>query len=111
MKVSIRGRLLLLTLGISIPLALVGVFALNRMWTIGRTQLDDSVKQQAELAAIAFEHWVDSQRQPLITIAAVAGHGQINSPGNNLQYVVSTRPFWIGLDIVDQTGLSSTLGS
>ncbi len=82
MKVGIRGRLLLLTLGIVIPLALVGVLALNRMWSTGRAQLDDSVKQQAELAAIAFERWVDAQRQPLITIAARVGPTKYHCAGD-----------------------------
>ena len=104
MKVGIRGRLLFLTIGIVIPLALVGVLALTRMWSTSRTQLDDSVKQQSELAAIAFERWVDAQRQPLITIAAVAAQQKISPPNSNLKYVVSTRPHWIGIDIVDASG-------
>lgn len=104
MKVGIRGRLLFLTLGVAIPLALVGILALNRMWDTGRAQLDDSVRQQAELAAIGFERWVDAQRQPLITIAALAAHQKINTAGSELQYSVSTRPYWIGLDIVDASG-------
>ena len=103
MKVGIRGRLLLLTLGVAIPLALVGVLALNRMGTPA-AQLDDSVRQQAELAAIGFERWVDAQRQPLTTIAALAAHQNINTAGSELQYSVSTRPYWIGLDIVDASG-------
>lgn len=105
MRVGIRGRILLLALGIGIPLALVGVFALGRMWTVGRSQLDDSVKQQSELAAIAFERWVDAQRQPLITIAAVAAARKGSLPfDDNLQYVVKTRPYWIDLRIVDTAG-------
>ena len=104
MKIGIRGRLLFLTIGIAIPLALVGVLALTRMWSTSRTQLDDSVKQQSELAAIAFERWVDAQRQPLITIAAVAAQQKISPPNANLKYVVSTRPHWIAIDIVDASG-------
>src|SRR5918999_43673 len=104
MKIGIRGRLLLLTLGIAIPLAVIGILALNRMWNLGRAQLEDSVKQQAELAALAFDRWVDSQRQPLITIAALAGQQKINPSDTNLRYVVSTRPHWLGLDVVDSSG-------
>src|ERR671915_1958851 len=104
MKIGIRGRLLLLTFGIAIPLGLIGVLALNRMWNIGRAQLDDSVKQQSELAALAFDRWVDSQRQPLITIAAVAGQQKFNASDTNIQFVVSTRPRWLGLDVVDASG-------
>jgi signal transduction histidine kinase len=104
MKIGIRGRLLLLTFGIAIPLAVIGILALNRMWNLGRAQLDDSVKQQAELAALAFDRWVDSQRQPLITIAAVAGQQKLNASDTNIQFVVSTRPYWLGIDVVDASG-------
>ncbi|MFY9620612.1 MAG: ATP-binding protein [Pyrinomonadaceae bacterium] len=104
MKIGIRGRLLLLTFGIAIPLAVIGILALNRMWSLGRAQLDDSVKQQAELAALAFDRWVDSQRQPLITIAAVAGQQGIDPSTANLRYGMRTRRHWLGLDVVDASG-------
>jgi len=104
MKVGIRGRILLLAIGIGIPLALVGVLALRQMRSIGRLQLEDSVSQQSELAAIAFEHWMDAQRQPLITIAAVAADRKDYPFNNNLPYVVKTRPNWIDLRIVDKSG-------
>jgi signal transduction histidine kinase len=104
MKVGIRGRILLLAIGIGIPLAVVGVLALRQMRNISRLQLEDSVSQQSELAAIAFERWVDAQRQPLITIAAVAADRKAYPFDNNLQYVVKTRPYWIDLRIVDSSG-------
>ena len=104
MKIGIRGRLLLLTFGIAIPLAVIGILALNRMWNLGRAQLEDSVKQQAELAALAFDRWVDSQRQPLITIATVAGQQGIDPSSANLRYVIRTRRYWLGLDVVDASG-------
>src|SRR4051812_34114581 len=69
---GIRARLLLLAVGIAVPLMIVGVADLRGMWAVSRAQLDDSVRQQAELAALAFERWVDAQRQPLVTIAAIA---------------------------------------
>src|SRR5204863_1270657 len=86
------------------PLALVGVLALRQMRNISRLQLEESVSQQSELAAIAFERWVDAQRQPLITIAAVAADRKAYPFDNNLQYVVKTRPYWIDLRIVDSSG-------
>lgn len=104
MRIGIRERILLLTLGITFPLAGVGVLYLTHVWSISREQLDDSVKQQAELGAIAFERWVDAQRQPLITIAAVAEDQENQSYGNNFAYVVKTRPHWIDLRIVDEDG-------
>jgi signal transduction histidine kinase len=96
---------LLLAIGIAIPLALVGVADLRGMWRVSRSQLDDSVKQQAELASLAFDRWVDAQRQPLLTIAAIAAEQKADSPYfNNLRYEVETRPHWIDLRIVDASG-------
>ncbi len=90
---------------------IVGVADLGGMWRVSREQLDDSVKQQAELAALAFERWVDAQRQPLVTIAAVASDQKpISSQKRdsshfvNLHYAVETRPHWIDLRVVDAEG-------
>lgn len=108
---GIRGRLLLLAVGIAVPLMIVGVADLRGMWRVSREQLDDSVKQQAELAALAFERWVDAQRQPLVTIAAVASDQKVTSSQKgdsshflNLRYAVETRPHWIDLRVVDANG-------
>jgi signal transduction histidine kinase len=103
MAISIRGQLLLLILGITVPLTLVGVLDLRRVWNISRAQLNDSVQQQAELAALAFERWVDSQRRPLETIAAIAADGKLESL-NPVEYIVTTRPYWIDLTIVNASG-------
>src|ERR1051325_11244012 len=99
MAISIRQQLLLLILGITVPFILVGVFDLLRVWNISRAQLDDSVRQQAELAALAFERWVDSQRRPLETFAAIVADGKEDSL-NGVQYGVKTRPYWIDVNIV-----------
>ncbi|MGB9181341.1 MAG: ATP-binding protein [Pyrinomonadaceae bacterium] len=107
MSLGIRGRLLMLAVGIAVPLAVVGAIDLRGMWNVSRAQLDDSVKQQAELAAIAFERWVDAQRQPLVTIAAAAAQQKLDdSSFINLRYIVETRPHWIDLRIVDAEGKS-----
>ena len=103
MAISIRRQLLLLILSITVPFTLVGVFGLLRVWSISRTQLNDSVQQQAELAALAFERWVDSQRRPLETIAAIAADGKVQSL-NSVQYGIKTRPYWIDVSIVTATG-------
>lgn len=100
---SIRQHLLLLILGIAVPFTLVGVFDLLRVWKISRAQLNDSVEQQAELAALAFERWVDYQRRPLETIAAIAADGRMQ-PLNAVDYGVKTRPYWIDVSIVSATG-------
>lgn len=103
---GIRGRLIVLAVGVAVPLMLVGVMDLRGMWSVSRAQLDESVKQQAELAAVAFERWVDAQRQPLTTVAAVASEHELKPSafGNNLRYTVETRPHWIDLHVLGPTG-------
>jgi signal transduction histidine kinase len=103
---GIRGRLLILAIGIAIPLAVVGVLDLRAMWRVNREQLDESVKQQAELAAVAFEHWVAAQRQPLTTVAAVVSERGLQSAEfrDNLRHVIETRPYWIDLQILNASG-------
>lgn len=103
MAISIRRQLLLLILSITVPVTLVGIFGLLRVWKISGTQLNDSVQQQAELAALAFERWVDSQRRPLETIAAIAADGKTQSL-NSVEYGIKTRPYWIDVSIVSAAG-------
>lgn len=93
----------MLIAGITLPFTFVGVLNLLRVWNIGRAQLDNSVKQQAELAALAFQRWVDAQREPLETIASIAADGKIQSLASE-QYIVKTRPHWIDLTLVDDSG-------
>src|ERR1043165_1788463 len=103
MAISIRRQLLLLILGITVPFTLVGIFGLLRVWNISRTKLNTSAQEQAELAAFAFERWVDSQRRPLETFAAMAADGKTESL-NGVQYVIKTRPYWIDVNIVSASG-------
>lgn len=112
---GIRDRLLLLVIGVAIPLAFVGVVDLREMRSISRAQLSDSIQQQAELAAIAFERWLDAQRQPLTAIAALASQRNIGQPlfADYLRSIVATRPNWIDLRIVDadnQTLIAQPVG-
>jgi HAMP domain-containing protein len=76
------------------------------MCDLSREQLDDSVKQQAELASVAFERWVDAQRQPLTTLADLSATQDVRSPAfvENLRSTVTTRSNWIDLRIVDAGG-------
>ena len=103
---GIRWRLLILTLGVAVPLAVVGIIDLRGMWGVSRNQLDDSVKQQAQLAAVAFERWMDAQRQPLMTVSAIASERGADSVElrENLQYSVQTRPHWIDLQVISSSG-------
>ncbi|HYO92370.1 MAG TPA: ATP-binding protein [Pyrinomonadaceae bacterium] len=107
---GIRGRLIILAVGVAVPLVLVGIADLRGMWRVSRSQLDESVKQQAELAAVAFERWVDAQRQPLTMIAAMAADERVEPAAFNvnLRYVVETRPHWIDLHVLGPAGENLT---
>ncbi len=102
---GIRGRLLTLVLGVAIPLSLVGLTSLWWMWTTSRRQLDDSVEQRAELAAVAFERWVDAQQRPLTTIAGYATERRVLSPAlaENLRFT-SSQLNSIDLHVLDLNG-------
>lgn len=103
---GIRSKLLLFATVVAVPLALLGVINLRGMWSVSQAQLNESVKQQAELAAVAYERWVDGQRQPLTTIAARAA-GQSEDLAflkSDLSYVAQTSPHWIDLRVVLSAG-------
>lgn len=104
---GIRGRLLLLAIGVAVPLALVGAVGLRGMWNASRLQLDDSIRQQAELASVAFERWVDAQRQPLNTLSAILdaqGPDASVTFAESMRFAVATRPHWIDLQILGPGG-------
>jgi len=106
LKVGIRGKLLLLAAGIAVPLVLVGTLDLRNMWRLSRSQLNDSVKQQVDLASVALERWLDDQKKALDAIAALAGDKDTHTPTirENLDNVLRTRPFWLDLRITNATG-------
>ena len=103
---GIRGKLLLLAAGIAVPLVLVGALDLRNMWQLSRSQLNDSVKQQVDLAAVALERWLIDQKRGLDAIAALAGDKDTRSPiiRENLEHVLRTRPFWLELRITNAAG-------
>jgi len=103
---GIRGKLLLLAAGIAVPLVIVGALDLRNMWRLSRSQLDDSVKQQVDLASVALERWLDDQKKALDAIAALAGVKDTRTPviRENLENVLRTRPFWLDLRITNAAG-------
>jgi len=109
--VGIRGRLTALSVGVAVPLVLVGLAALGGLWRESREQLDLSVEKQAQLAAVAFERWVDGQRQPLTTLAAyAASRGERPSEvREDLARVVGTRPDWIDLRVLNASQKTLTV--
>lgn len=88
------------------PLVLVGALDLRNMWRLSRAQLDDSVKQQVDLASVALERWLDDQKKALDAIAAQAGDNDMRTPAiyENLENVLRTRPFWLDLRITNSVG-------
>src|ERR1044072_9685793 len=104
--VGIRGKLLLLAAGIAVPLVLVGTLDLLNMWRLSRSQLNDSVKQQVDLATVALQRWLDNQKKALGAIAALAGDKDTRTPAirENLETVLRTRPFWLDLRITNAAG-------
>ena len=103
---GIRGKLLLLAAGIAVPLVLVGALDLRNMWRLSRSQMDDSVKQQIDLASVALERWLDNQKKALDAISAFTGDKDTSTPTirENLESVLRTRPFWLDLRITNAAG-------
>ncbi len=103
---GIRGRLVLLVLGIVIALILLGTIDLFRVWQFNREQLADSLKKRTEIAAVAFEQWANAQQEPLGTLAEILEDKPIRSViiQSNLLYLLQTRPHWINLQVVDERG-------
>lgn len=103
---GIRGKLLLLAAGIAVPLVVVGALDLRNMWRLSRSQMDDSVKQQVDLASVALERWLDNQKKALDAISSLAGDQDTRTPTirDNLESVLRTRPFWLDLRITNAAG-------
>lgn len=68
--------------------------------------MDDSVKQQVDLASVALERWLDNQKKALDAISALAGDKDTSTPSirENLESVLRTRPFWLDLRITNAAG-------
>ena len=103
---GIRGKLLLMAAVIAVPLVVVGALDLRNMWLLSRAQLNDSVMQQADLASVALERWLDDQKKALDAIAALADDKDTRTPTirENLENVLRTRPFWLDLRITNAAG-------
>ena len=103
---SIRGRLLMLTVGGVVPLLIVGLVVLWVVWSEKRNQLNESLEQQSELVAVVFDRWLDSQNQPLRTIASYPS-ADLTDPAKlktNLQAAMIPRRAWIDIRVLDASG-------
>ena len=104
-SLSIRARLLWLTLGLVVPLVLVGFVNLWGFWRASRVQLADSLEWQAQLAARAFEQRIQAHRQTLETVAVLANNHESRGVLNEyLDAIVKTRPQWLDVQIVNAAG-------
>ncbi len=103
---SIRGRLLALAIGGVLPLLLVGLSVLWIVWSDKQNQLNESLEQQAELAAVVFDRWLDAQYQPLKTIASYPPNHLNDKPAleENLKAALRNRTHWLDLRVLDANG-------
>ncbi|HEX7295124.1 MAG TPA: ATP-binding protein [Pyrinomonadaceae bacterium] len=109
---SIRGRLLALAIGGVLPLLIVGLIVLGIVWTQKQQQLNESLEQQAELAAVVFDRWLDAQYQPLKTIASYPPNHLNDKTAleANLKAALLPRTHWIDLRVLDASGRVVAIG-
>ncbi len=102
---TIRGRLLWLTLGLLVPLVLIGFFNLRGFRQASRTQINESLERQAQFAATAFEQRILAQRRTLETISILANNNESRfALRAYLDSIVRTRPNWLEVQIVNAAG-------
>lgn len=103
---TIRGRLLTLAVGGVVPLLVVGLTLLWAVWGGKQQQLNEALEQQAELAAVVYDRWLDAQRQPLLTIASYPAERLHDPPAleADLRAVLVPRPHWVDLRVLDAGG-------
>jgi signal transduction histidine kinase len=92
-----------LAIGGVVPLLIVGLIVLWAVWSGKQQQLNEALEQQAELASVIFDHWLDAQYQPLRTIASYSPE-QLSDQSSleaDLKAALIQRPFWIDLRVVD----------
>src|ERR1041385_5062614 len=103
---NIRKRLLILAIGGVVPLLLVGLALLWSVWHAKQQQLNDGIEQQAELAAVLFDRWLDAQKQPLRTIAEYSSQNKTDqSPLQEaLEAAMAPRSSWTDLRVLGADG-------
>jgi signal transduction histidine kinase len=76
------------------------------VWSEKQNQLNDALEQQAELAAVVFDRWLDAQYQPLRTIASYPSAHLKDSTAlqENLTAALLHRTHWIDLRVLDASG-------
>lgn len=91
---------------------LVGFYNLWGFWQVSRSQRADSLAQQAELAANAFEQRLIAYRQTLNTVSVLVREGQTDPAIREyLNSIIKTRPEWLNVRIVSSDGKTLISGS
>jgi signal transduction histidine kinase len=103
---NIRKRLLILAIGGVVPLLLVGLVLIWSVWRAKEQQLNDGLEQQAELAAVLFDRWLDAQEQPLRTVAEypiqnTTDHKQLQDA---LKAAMAPRSSWTDVRVLTADG-------
>lgn len=104
---NIRRRLLILAIGGVVPLLLVGLALLWSVWHAKQQQLNDGMEQQAELAAVLFDSWLDAQEQPLRTVAEYSSQSKTDHPNQlqeALKAAMAPRSSWTDLRVLGADG-------
>jgi signal transduction histidine kinase len=103
--IPIHTRLIYLTLGLLFPMLLAGFFNLWEFRNNAREQLDESLRQQAGLAATAFEQRIVAFRQTLEAVSILAENNESRyALQDYLDSIVKTRPNWVDVQIVNSGG-------
>jgi signal transduction histidine kinase/type II secretory pathway component PulM len=103
---SIRKRLLTLAIGGVVPLLVVGLALLWSVWNAKEQQLNEGIEQQAQLAAVLFNRWLDAQGQPLRTVAEYSNQNRTdaNQLQDALEAAMAPRPSWTDMRVLDAEG-------
>src|SRR5689334_8718506 len=104
-QAGIRMKLLAYAAGVALPLAFVGLVSVWAMSEATRHQLEDSIKKQAEITAVAFKQWLEAQRTPLAAVAAYVDEppAGVDLP-STLALILKTRSQWAGLLVLNPAG-------
>lgn len=95
-------------MGVALPLVGVGLAGLFGMRAANRQLIDASLRNQGEIAAAAFEKWLDTQREPLQDVAKSVSDEPGPLEARDFRYFVTNRPHWIALRILDPEGRGPT---
>jgi signal transduction histidine kinase len=103
---TIRGRLVALVIGAVVPLTAIGLVALWSVWGAKQERLDQALEQEAELAAVVFDRWLDAQRQSLVTIAASPPERRRDTAAleSDLAAAAAPRAHWVDVRALDAAG-------